>query len=83
MEIAKYLKMKKEIETLNRKADRAEGSMQEILRILKDEFDCESIEQSVDLLNRLQDTADELKRKFDKALKALERKYSEQLIEME
>lgn len=75
MDIARWERLKGEVDKLQRDVDRAEGSLHTLLDRLRKEHGCESLEDARELLNRLSRKEAKLEERFDQSLEAFEQKW--------
>lgn len=68
----KFLALKKKAERLQREVDESQGALKQCLRVLKEEYGCDSIEEAAALI-----------KKKTKALKVLEAEEAEALASFE
>lgn len=70
-----YRKLKREVEQAKSDADRAQGSLDQLLARLKEEFNCKNLEEAKSLLRRLGKEAEDAKREFERHLHTYEEKW--------
>jgi len=75
--------MKKQVEKLRSEAERAAGREELLLKQLKDQFGCGTIEEAQDKFQRLQTEAENAKKVFDRKFKLFEEEWGEKLAEVE
>lgn len=81
MSLSEYRARKRAVEKLRREADQSAGALDELLRRLKEEFDCASVEEARKELLRLSKEGQKLEAKYGKAWREFEEKWGEQLKE--
>jgi hypothetical protein len=64
-----YLKLKKQVEELDREAVRARAELDLLMKRVKEEFDCDSLEAAKDKLKELEAEEVEINRRFGDKLK--------------
>jgi hypothetical protein len=65
-----YLKLKKKADAAQKKADKAQGAYDQILKQLKDEFGCSSLEEAQLLLKKMKKKEKKIVKEFDEAMEA-------------
>ena len=70
--VKEYQRLKDEVDTKQREADRASGAFDEAVKKLKSEFGVENIEEAKELLAKLEKQETEAAEAFDKKLKEFE-----------
>ena len=70
--LERYNKIKKRTEQAQKKAAEAEGALTQIMKRLKDEFDCDSIEAAEKLLKRKQRATKKLSDELETELANIE-----------
>lgn len=83
MDMARYQKMKKQVEQLRSEAERAAGREEQLMKQLKDQFGCTTIEEAQDKLKQLQTEAEKAKKVFDRKFDLFEAEWGEKLKEVE
>jgi len=78
----KFAKIKEKVDRLKREADKAEGAYEELLRVLKRDFDCDNLDDAKELLERLIRQEQKLKAKLEKSMAAFKDKWDDQLREI-
>jgi hypothetical protein len=71
--------LKRKIEVYQRKADKAAGALQELMKRLKDDFGCTSLKEAEKLLERMQSDHKRDSRQFEKDLQEFEEEYGDAL----
>lgn len=79
MELSELRKIRSRVEQLRSESDRAAGALAEHMRRLKDEFDCDTVEQGEDLLRRIQADTTAAEKKLGKMVKDFEKKWKDML----
>ena len=74
-----FLKLKEKVEQAQQRADKAEGALSQIMKRLKDEFDCSTLKEAESKLKTLQKKEEALKEKFETAKEDFEEKWDERL----
>ena len=78
-QLDKLSKLKKQAESAQREADKAQGALEQILSQLKEDFDCETLEDAETLLDKLGEKERTKAEAFDTALAEFEEKYGDKL----
>mgnify|MGYP001585152940 CR=1 FL=1 len=65
MDVKEFLRLKEQVEDLQKKADRAEGAKEQLLSQLKKEFSCRSVKEGKILLHNLKMEIETLGDAFD------------------
>lgn len=73
-----YRRLKREVEQAKAEAERAQGALEQLMKRLKEEFECEDIKSAKKLLAELQEKKEKAERAFDRALKDYELKWKNQ-----
>ena len=76
-ELERYNKIKKRVERARKDADKAEGALNQIMKQLKDDFDCDTIEQAESLYKKRIRKTKRDKQKIETAIAELEEKYGD------
>lgn len=71
----KHHELKMKVEHARREADKAEGSLEELMRQLQKEFGCKSIKEAKKLLARLEKEEKEKEDEFNEALEEFEEQF--------
>ena len=74
----KYLNLKKRVETAQQEADKAEGALSEVMKQLKRDFDCDTLNEAKRKLKQLKKKEESSKKDFDAALEEFEEKWSDE-----
>ena len=75
----RYQKMKRKADELRREADRAEGALEQLMEKLKEDFDCDTLEEAEQLSKRLEKEAKEAEEQFDVAVEEFEEEWGDEL----
>lgn len=67
-----YRKLKQEVEDAQSKAERAKGALDQLLKRLKEEFDCGNVKEAKKLLKQFEQERDEARAAFQKAMENYE-----------
>ena len=73
--ISKYLKLKARVEKAQQKADKAEGALDEVLKQIKKDFNCNTINEAKRKLKQLKNQSEKLQIEFNKAIEQFEEKW--------
>ena len=79
--IKKYLNLKKNVEEAERKANQAEGALGQVMKQLKNEFDCTTLQAAEKKDKKLQNQVSVAEEEFENAVEEFEEKWSDQLQE--
>ena len=74
-----FIRLKDRVESLQRKADRAEGALEQWRRQLHKEFDCHNVDEAKKLLVEMERQQQQLDEEYQKAVKIFERKWGDKL----
>ena len=79
IDVARYEELKSEVDSLQRKADRSEGALAQLMERLKDEFGCDSLKKAEKLSAKLKLEASKAEEEYSEALERFEEKWEEVL----
>ena len=68
----KYLSLKKRVESAQQEADQAEGAEKEVMKQIKDEFGCNTLNEAKRTLKQKRKQEADSKEKFDTAFEQFE-----------
>ncbi len=71
--------VKEEVERAQRDKSKAEGALEQVLKDIKEKFDCSSKEKAEKLLTQLERDENLARKKYDEAVDAFEEVWDEQL----
>jgi hypothetical protein len=71
----KFKKLKQEVEDAKNAAERSQGALEQLLKRLKEEFDCPTAKEAKAKLAQLQKAEDLAQRAYDDALADYEKKW--------
>lgn len=74
----KYLSLKKQVETAQQKADQAEGALGEVMKQLKKEFGCNTLNDAKRKLKQLKKQSESSKEEFQTAFEKFEEDWSDE-----
>ena len=77
--IEEFNRLKSQVEKLQRKADKAEGALEQTMALLNTEFNCDSIEEAQEKAEEYSKEADKLKAKFEESHEAFNDKWEDVL----
>ena len=83
MELDRYQTMKKQVEKLRSEAERAAGREEQLMKQLREQFGCKTIEEVRDKLEQLQAEAAKAEKIFNRKFKLFEEEWGEKLAEVE
>jgi len=72
IKLDKYLALKRRVESAQQKADQADGAIGEVMKQLKKEFGCSTLNEAKRKLKQLEKQEVESKEKFDSAVEKFE-----------
>jgi hypothetical protein len=81
--LTKYNDLKEQAKTAKEVVARAEGALEQHMRAIKDEFDCDTIEKAETLLDSLTEEYEELDEKAETLLADFEAQWKENLADDE
>lgn len=79
VDVSVYLKLKKQVDEAKAEKERAVGALQNQMARLKAEFDCDTLDDALELLGQLDDDRQKAERAFEKELKAFEAEWKEKI----
>lgn len=79
--LADLTALKKQVDNLQRTADRASGALEQAMSRLNEEFGCGSLKEAEKLLAELKTQEEETKDAFDTAYSDFEEQWEDQLVE--
>ena len=79
MSTGRLLKLKEALEEGKTKRERAEGSLETLLKQLREEYGCKTAEEAEEKLKELRKKTQEAEAELEEALEELEEKHSELL----
>jgi hypothetical protein len=79
IDLKEFNRLKTEIEKLRTKADKAEGALEQTMKTLKEDYDCDTIEEAQDLAKSKRKKEEKLKAKFQNTHDEFVGKWGEKL----
>lgn len=79
--LKKYMRLKKDVETAQQRADRAQGALDQLMKTLEKDFDCSTLKQAKTKLTSLQKKEETAREEFEEAVDEFEEKWEEKLQE--
>jgi hypothetical protein len=76
-----YDNLKSKVEKLRRRAQKAQGAKDQLMKQLKEEFDCDTLDEAKELKGKLERQEQKLLDQFHVELTEFEQKYSKLLEE--
>ncbi len=76
-DLKKLTKIKDQVTDLKRSADRAQGAFDRILKQLKDDYDCDSLEEAKDKLSKRRKELKVVEHDFDVAMRKFEKRWGD------
>lgn len=74
--------LKRKVEDLQRKRDTADGAYTQLMKRLKEEFDCEKVKQAERMLERIKEESMEALKKYNELKEAFEKEFAQLLGEV-
>ncbi len=74
---SQFRRLKQDVEDAKSESERSRGAYEQLLRQLKEEFDCTSVKDAKVLLTKLEAKAEKAEKEFQTALAEYERKWKE------
>ena len=74
-----FMKLTKQVEKAQQTADKAEGALGQVMKELKNEFDCNSIDTAEQKRKQLKKQVERSRNAFDTGLKKFKHDWSEKL----
>jgi hypothetical protein len=75
--------LQQEVETAQQNANKAKGAYEQVLKQIKDQFKCKTLEQAEQELKRLRGEEVKAKRKYEKEMAKFKEKWKDQLEDEE
>lgn len=75
------MELKEKVDKAQQTSDKAEGALGQVMKELKNEFDCHSIDEAVKKRKHLKKQTDKSKEAFDDGLEKFNEDWSEELEE--
>ena len=79
IKLDKYLALKRRVESAQQKADQADGAIGEVMKQLKKEFGCSTLNEAKRKLKQLEKQEVESKEKFDSAVEKFENDWPDEI----
>ncbi len=79
--LKKYMRLRKDVETAQQRADRAQGALDQLMKNLEKDFKCTTLKQAQKKLTNLQEQEEEMKKDFMEAMEKFEEKWEDKLQE--
>ena len=79
MDLKRYERLKEQVDTLQQRASRAEGALEQTMRRLKEEFNCDNIKQARAKYEKMKREQEKAEREFEKSLAEFEKEWGEKL----
>ncbi len=77
--LKKYIQLRKDVETAQRRADQAQGALDQLMKTLEKDYECTTLKQAKKKLKSLQTQEEKLRGEFTEAVDEFEEKWNEQL----
>jgi len=78
-DLKRYNELKERVEDAQKKSDRAQGNLDQIMKQLKNDFDCDDLDEAKDMLEKLEKELKKTEGEFDKAVLEFEKKWGDKL----
>ena len=75
MKLERFLKFRKHVEVLQRRADRAQGALEELEEQLRRDFNCATVEEALKLMTSMKEEEQALQAQADKQLAEFNEKW--------
>ncbi len=82
LKLEEYEKLKKRADKLRTDAERAKGALDQLTSKLREDYDCVSLEDAKELLEKLRGEEEEAETVFEEALAGFEEEWGDKLEEM-
>lgn len=79
MNANQYLQIKQQVETLQKKAEKAEWELEKLLEQLRETYNCETVEQAEELLDEKTKQLQKMKEQYEKEMDLFLEQYGELL----
>lgn len=79
MDAREYLQLKERVESLQRKADKAAGALEQIKERIRSEFGAKTLQEAKQLLEKMEEQEEQLEKKLAKATKEFESKWNDRI----
>ena len=77
--LEEYNKLKKATEESKAEANRAQGALEQLMKKFKEEYDCNTVDEALMLLDKLNNKEQKAKADFDKAMQEFKNKWHDDL----
>ena len=77
MDLERYEDLKRRVQQAERSQSQAEGALKQLMTQLKEEFDCDTIEQAMELSEELAAKIVKISKKYEPAVTKLEQELNE------
>lgn len=78
-DVKRLAKLREKVATMQRDADKSHGRLEQVLGRIKEEFECEDLDEARALLKKLQDEREAKNNKFSKAMAKFQKKWGDSL----
>lgn len=79
MDLAEYERLKKKADKLKAEADRAAGALDQTMKRLKEDFDCDDLEEAEKLLKKKEAAVEKAEQLYEKELTSFKAEWGEKL----
>lgn len=79
LDLARFNRLKESADDAKRETAQAEGALRQLMRQLKDEFDCDSLEEAEEKAAKAERDAAKAEKKYETALTEFEKKWGGKL----
>ena len=77
--LKKYMRLKKDVETAQQRANRAQGALDQLMKDLEKDFDCSTLKQAQKKLEALETEEEEAREEFEEAVEQFDEKWNSKL----
>ena len=78
LKLKKYMNLKKRVEQAQQEANRAEGALEQVMKQLKEEFGCITLEDAKKKLKSLEKQEQKARTDFEEAMEEFEEKWDKE-----
>ncbi len=76
--LKEYTELKRKTEEAQQNADKAEGALEQVMKQLKDDFDCSTLTEAKKKLKQLQKQEEKITTEFEEAIESFEEKWEDE-----
>lgn len=78
-DLKQFAELKSKVEQAQQRMDRAQGSLDQLMKQLKEDFDCKTIEEATAKLKKLKKEESSIEEEFTEAMEKFNEKWQEKL----